>query len=439
MIKPRMLTTVTTWSLLVTLSLAGQLQAQLIAHYTFDDADVEGVVVKDISGNGLNGLAVNGGPMFGVPGRIGQAASFGGGGNNEDNHYIDLSEHVDIIGVLSEGTLAAWIKPVTTEEAGGAAGHLTDVLTIFAASDSTQPSSEMRWVVHTATSPFAAGGPGGAVEHGSMYLGTRGVDFSDHLISDMAAEVSLLDGQWHHVAVTVDGDNFGRLFIDGNEADSYYLSGLDAISFIADILPDGPDTLSIGRNKDNTAGGGQWFYHGLIDDFRIYSEALSADAIQQLFNEATTGTPGDFDGNGSLDITDLDLLSAEILAGTNSATFDMNGDSLVNGDDLKQYVESPDLLNTWIGDANLDGEFNSSDFVAVFGIGLYETGNPATWAGGDWNADEKFDSGDFVAAFTSGGYENGPRAAVASVPEPSGIVLMLLGSLTFRGRRRLDK
>ena len=188
--------------------------------------------------------------------------------------------HADVFGQLAEGTLAAWIKPVTAEEAGNTANcrqdpvcHFTDVLTIFAASDATQPSAEMRWVVHTATSPFNPVGPGGAA-NGSQYLGVRGADFSDTLISDVADEVSLLDGQWHHVAVSVDGDNAGAMYIDGEEVESYYQSGGDIISFMADILPDGPDTVGIGRNKDNTAGGGQWFYQGLIDDFRIYDEAL---------------------------------------------------------------------------------------------------------------------------------------------------------------------
>ena len=91
-----------------------------------------------------------------------------------------------------------WIKPANTEEAGGPDGHLTDVLTIFAASDSTQGSVEMRWVVHTTTSPFSPGGPGGNVGHGSQYLGVRGADFSDTIVTDVADDVSLLDGQFGH-------------------------------------------------------------------------------------------------------------------------------------------------------------------------------------------------------------------------------------------------
>ena len=75
---------------------------------------------------------------------------------------------------------------------------------------------------------------------------------------------------------------------------------------------------------------------------------------------------------------------------------------------------------TYFGDADLDGDFDSNDFVAVFAAGQYEdvlVGN-STWATGDWNGDAEFGSGDMVFAFQFGGYELGPRAAAAVVPEP---------------------
>ena len=91
-----------------------------------------------------------------------------------------------------------------------------------------------------------------------------------------------------------------------------------------------------------------------------------------------------------------------------------------------------------MGDSNLDGEFNSSDFVTVFSAGEYEdelAGN-STWATGDWNGDKDFNSSDFVAAFSDGGYEKGPRA-VAAVPEPSGMIMFLacLAALPVLRRR----
>jgi hypothetical protein len=101
-----------------------------------------------------------------------------------------------------------------------------------------------------------------------------------------------------------------------------------------------------------------------------------------------------------------------------------------------------DVLRTWLGDSNLDGEFNSADFVLVFTAGEYEDTTPdnSTWKTGNWNGDRDFDSSDFVTAFTDGGYERGPRAATpALVPEPvSGVPLVsaLLLLLPLRRLRR---
>ena len=68
--------------------------------------------------------------------------------------------------------------------------------------------------------------------------------------------------------------------------------------------------------------------------------------------------------------------------------------------------------------------------------GKYETDQAAVWSQGDWNGSGKFDSGDFVDAFADGGYEVGnPPAAVSAVPEPSSLVLLILGGLVACTRR----
>jgi hypothetical protein len=78
--------------------------------------------------------------------------------------------------------------------------------------------------------------------------------------------------------------------------------------------------------------------------------------------------------------------------------------------------------------------FDSGDLVLVFAGGKYETGEMAGWALGDWDGDMAFGSGDLVFAFSDGGYVAG--ASPAAVPEPSGIVLLLLGTLLMVKRRR---
>ena len=73
----------------------------------------------------------------------------------------------------------------------------------------------------------------------------------------------------------------------------------------------------------------------------------------------------------------------------------------------------------------------------MFQGGLFETDSAAGWEQGDWDGDGLFNSSDFVAAFQDGGYETGPRA-VSVVPEPStaGMFLLAMGALLAGLRRR---
>ncbi|MCA9196498.1 MAG: hypothetical protein KDA87_03130 [Planctomycetales bacterium] len=146
------------------------------------------------------------------------------------------------------------------------------------------------------------------------------------------------------------------------------------------------------------------------------------------------GMPGDFNLNGELDVEDIDLLTAASASGDGNVSFDLTNDGKVDDADVSTWAVS--LKNTWIGDANVDGEFNSSDFVQVFTAGKFETNQSAVWSEGDWNGDGFFNSSDFVVAFTDGGFELGPRSEVAAVPEPTTAVTFmgLLGILALRRR-----
>jgi hypothetical protein len=111
--------------------------------------------------------------------------------------------------------------------------------------------------------------------------------------------------------------------------------------------------------------------------------------------------------------------------------------SLVNEADRAFWIHV--FADTFFGDTNLDGEFNSGDLVAIFVAGEYEDtieGN-SSWSTGDWNGDGEFDTSDLVLAFQDGGYENRPQDSANVVPEPSSeCVLSLAGVLVLIRKRR---
>lgn len=159
-------------------------------------------------------------------------------------------------------------------------------------------------------------------------------------------------------------------------------------------------------------------------------------AFESRWLSEVPGIAGDFNGNATLDAADIDLLTQTVREGRFESQFDLDQNGAVDAADRTRWIEV--LKKSYFGDANLDGEFNSADFIVVFQQGEYEDtaiGN-STWADGDWNGDGEFDTADFIRSFQGGGFEQGPRPATVSVPEPMASWWLVLAWCTINKRRR---
>jgi hypothetical protein len=179
------------------------------------------------------------------------------------------------------------------------------------------------------------------------------------------------------------------------------------------------------------------------DGLNIRWDRLTEDGrklVLAAFDYATgriaPGVPGDFDGSGVLDAADINDLTAKSAAASTDAAYDLNGDQSVTYLDVEQWIV---MFNSWVGDANLDGVFNSSDLVSVLASGTYEVDVPAVWTTGDFNGDGRTNSSDLVAALAGGGYELGPRAAAAAVPEPSTLGWLVAAVFTVLARHSVPR
>ncbi|MFC1805738.1 LamG-like jellyroll fold domain-containing protein [Planctomycetota bacterium] len=201
----------------------------LVAYWTFDEAF--GQACQDASGHGHEASPARPASLKRVQGVFGAGLEFKG------RHMLQVPGKPDF-SKTPRIALSAWVKPTAFEQYNE----------IFRKEDGNNRVL------------FAF--------QGRMTILSLGLNVGGYLELDAPIRPKqVMDGQWHHCAATFDGQTM-RVYLDGQEIGSLKR----------------PGTIAAGGSAPGCIGssnGGECF-QGIMDDLRIYSQALTAQEVARL-------------------------------------------------------------------------------------------------------------------------------------------------------------
>lgn len=231
--------------------------AVLVAHWPLDDAVGSGSVAENV--NAYDGTPDSGVTQGVVDGSLGTTVVELDGGAAAS---IDLSDHVAVFSSMTSGTVTGWfLNNVASADA------------LFTLSDNTVGSTEGRVMSEGNRIFYAIRDEGGnPVGEGQKILSQEGI----------------ADANWHHFAVTIDGDNeVSKLYVDGLLVGQNYAPMWGNITNAATAL----NNMAIGSNSDS--GGVQWGLDGRMSNFAIYDNVLSYGQVRDVMQNGVSESPDD--------------------------------------------------------------------------------------------------------------------------------------------------
>ncbi|CAF1554949.1 unnamed protein product [Adineta ricciae] len=222
--------------------------ATLVAHFTFDD----GSFLQDSGPNSLDKATTQ--STSSIPyGQYGQAIHFTG----TTSSFFQVSGFTSLGTTNKPFSISLWIRPMSLQ---GVLVHVTRQLT-----------GHCGWCI-----PFLAFTSNGSI-FAEIWTG-------DSLVSVIGPKSAVSTLVWSHIVQTWSLNNGLRLYInnilvasDNISAKPFLASGTVNFITLANVFPGG---LLYGHQAISMP------YNGSMDDFRVYSRELSANDVNQLYNNS---------------------------------------------------------------------------------------------------------------------------------------------------------
>jgi hypothetical protein len=193
----------------------------LVAFWTLDKSDIDGVKVKDVSGNGKDAKIV--GKLNSVKGQIDECLEFDGGANN----YVEIPD----MGEFKQVSVDCWAYEAQF-------GNIQGIV------------STWQWVAGKVHFKF---------ESNQIQVDKNGAG---------KITFNAKQGQWYHIIYTTDTPTAVKLYVDG-ELVANGPGGAE---------PENWHERRIGSEHDGR------FLMGMVDDVRVYKRVLTEKEVKQNFN-----------------------------------------------------------------------------------------------------------------------------------------------------------
>ena len=245
--------------LLVVVATFNKSYASLVGHWTFDE-DADSAVAFDSAGE-ADGV-ISTGIKAGVEGVYGTAYEFNGSG------YVDMG-NAELLSTISGASfsISYWIKV-------GDNGTGRNVA-VFLGNDRVSD----RYI------------DTGIENNDLIYGRDRGAGSYPEVKSSKVYN----DSQWHHIVFAINANDGHSLYVDSEliVSDTAVLD-----------LTEGINNLEIGRLGRSSPTD---YFRGVIDDVRIYDEALTAEQVMEMFYSDKARNPNP--ANGEIDVAVNQTLS----------------------------------------------------------------------------------------------------------------------------------